>query len=142
MKRYASAFVPGGFDMFHIGHLTILRHASSIADRVIAGVVDDETLFLMKNRRPVVRQADRVEIVGSVGIVDEVAVLGSTSKVDAWHRLGFDVVVKGDDWRDTPKGDALEREMRLLGVDVAYFPYTQGTSSTALRDRLRVRTAS
>ncbi len=142
MKRYAAAFVPGGFDMFHIGHLTILRHATSIADRVIAGVVDDETLHVMKNRCPVVGLRDRMEIVGSIGIVDEVAVLGSTSKVDAWNRLGFDVLVKGDDWQHTPKGDALEREMRAVGVDVAYFPYTPGTSSTVLRDRLRVRTAS
>jgi glycerol-3-phosphate cytidylyltransferase len=142
MKPYGIAFVPGGFDMFHIGHLTILRHAESIADRVIAGVVDDETLLVMKNRRPVVGLRDRAEIVGSIGIVDEVAVLGSTSKVDAWNRLGFDVLVKGDDWQNTPKGDALEREMRAIGVDVAYFPYTPGTSSTVLRDRLRVRTAS
>lgn len=135
MKRYAKALVPGGFDMFHIGHLTILRNARSIADHVIAGVVDDETLTLTKNRAPVIGQRDRAEIVGSIGIVDEVAVLGSTSKVDAWYRLGFDVVVKGDDWQNTPKGNALERDMRLLGVDVVYFPYTPGSSSTALRAR-------
>ncbi|GAB2455815.1 adenylyltransferase/cytidyltransferase family protein [Jatrophihabitans fulvus] len=135
-------YVPGIFDMFHIGHLNILRNARMECDHLIAGVVSDERSLAVKGKSPVVPLTERVEIVASIRHVDQVEVEDVSSKIEMWHRLHFDVVVKGDDWRGTPKGEALEREMATVGVRVVYLPYTVHTSSTLLRAALGRRIAS
>lgn len=126
-------YVPGVFDMFHIGHLNILRNARLHCDRLIAGVVSDEMAERAKGQLPVVPLAERLEIVRSVRYVDEAVVESVPDKVEMWRQLRFDVIIKGDDWRGTPKGLALERTMADVGVEVAYLPYTAHTSSTLLR---------
>ncbi|GAA4106648.1 MULTISPECIES: adenylyltransferase/cytidyltransferase family protein [Actinomadura] len=126
-------YVPGAYDMFHIGHLNILKRARAECDHLIAGVVTDEVLEQVKGRAPIVPHAERMEIVGSMGCVDEVVTDVSADKVVMWERLGFDVLFKGDDWKGTPKGDRLEADLGARGVRVIYFPYTVHTSSTALR---------
>ena len=125
-------YVPGAWDMFHIGHLNILKRARPHCDHLVVGVVSDDALERTKGKRPIVTLAERLEIVASMGIVDEV-VIDEGSKVDVWHRHPFDVLFKGDDWLGTPKGDKLEADMATLGVKVHYFPYTAHTSSSALR---------
>ena len=125
--------MPGVFDMFHIGHLNILRNARLHCDRLIAGVVSDEMAERAKGQLPVVPLAERLEIVRSVRYVDEAVVESVPDKVEMWRQLRFDVIIKGDDWRGTPKGLALERTMADVGVEVAYLPYTAHTSSTLLR---------
>lgn len=126
-------YVPGAYDMFHIGHLNILRRARRECDRLIAGVVTDEVLERAKGRPPIVPLDERLAIVGSMECVDEVVTDVSSDKVVMWRRLGFDVLFKGDDWKGTEKGDRLEADLGALGVRVVYFPYTVHTSSTALR---------
>ncbi|MFB4313031.1 adenylyltransferase/cytidyltransferase family protein [Actinomadura sp. 21ATH] len=126
-------YVPGAYDMFHIGHLNILRRAAQECDRLIAGVVTDEVLERAKGRPPIVPLAERLAIVGSMDCVDEVVTDVSSDKVVMWERLGFDVLFKGDDWKGTEKGDRLEADLGARGVRVHYFPYTVHTSSTALR---------
>ncbi|MDL4772324.1 adenylyltransferase/cytidyltransferase family protein [Actinomadura xylanilytica] len=126
-------YVPGAYDMFHIGHLNILRRARGQCDHLIAGVVTDEVLERAKGRAPIVPHAERMEIVGSMGCVDEVVTDVSSDKVVMWERLGFDVLFKGDDWKGTEKGDRLVADLGARGVRVVFFPYTVHTSSTALR---------
>lgn len=126
-------YVPGAWDMFHIGHLNILLRARELCDRLIVGVVTDEELVRAKGRPPVVPLEERLDVVASLDIVDEVVVDYSTNKLDVWRRVGFEVLFKGDDWRGTAKGDRLETEMATVGVRVCYFPYTAHTSSTKLR---------
>jgi glycerol-3-phosphate cytidylyltransferase len=126
-------YVPGVFDMFHIGHLNVLRNARLHCDHLIAGVVSDEMAERAKGRLPVVPLVERLEIVRSIRYVDEVAAETVPDKIQMWELLKFDVLIKGDDWRGTAKGDALERAMGLVGVEVAYLPYTAHTSSTLLR---------
>jgi len=128
-----TGYVPGVYDMFHIGHLNILRNARLHCDRLIAGVVSDEMAERAKGRRPVVPLVERLEIVRAVRHVDEVVVETAPDKIEMWWQLRFDVIIKGDDWRGTPKGDALERAMSSVGVEVAYLPYTAHTSSSLLR---------
>lgn len=130
------AYVPGAYDMFHIGHLNILRAARSIGELVIAGVVTDKALSVIKGYPPVIPFSERAEIVRGIRHVDEVVSDHSASKLDAWERIGFDGLVKGDDWRGTAKGDLLEAEMRAVGVTVFYFPYTPIRSTTGLRKSL------
>ena len=129
-------YAPGAYDLFHVGHLNLLRRARSVCDRLIAGVVADEVLELTKGRRPVVPLAERLEIVRHLSIVDDVHVETQPDKLLTWQECPFDVIIKGDDWRGTPKGDKLERDFAAVGVEVAYFPYTMTTSSTQLRRAL------
>lgn len=126
-------YAPGGYDLFHVGHLNILRHARSRCDVLIAGVVSDELLERVKGRPPVVPLAERLEIVRNIGFVDDAVAELLPDKLDTWAQVGFDVIFKGDDWRGTPKGDKLERDFASVGVEVVYFPYTVHTSSTQLR---------
>ena len=129
-------YAAGAFDLFHIGHLNILKHAKSQCDHLIAGVVSDEMLELTKGITPVIPLAERLEIVRSIEFVDEAVAETVPDKLDTWRELRFDVFFKGDDWRGTEKGLRLEREFAAVGVEVVYFPYTMTTSSTQLRQAL------
>lgn len=129
-------YAPGVYDLFHIGHLNILRHARSRCDYLVAGVVSDEMAELAKGRPPVIPLVERLEIVRSIRYVDAAFVETVPEKVATWQQVRFDVLFKGDDWRGTPKGDRLERDLGQVGVEVVYFPYTVHTSSTQLRGAL------
>ncbi|OEJ33812.1 adenylyltransferase/cytidyltransferase family protein [Streptomyces subrutilus] len=135
-RPYRVGYAPGAYDLFHIGHLNILRHARSQCDYLVAGVVSDEMAELAKGRRPMIPLVERLEIVRSVKYVDAAFVETVPDKVETWRQVRFDVIFKGDDWRGTPKGDRLERAFAVHGVDVVYFPYTVHTSSTQLRRAL------
>ncbi|MEU7063166.1 adenylyltransferase/cytidyltransferase family protein [Streptomyces sp. NPDC051578] len=135
-RPYRVGYAPGAYDLFHIGHLNILRHARSQCDYLVAGVVSDEMAELAKGRRPMIPLVERLEIVRSVKYVDAAFVETVPDKVETWKQVRFDVIFKGDDWRGTPKGDRLEKDFAEHGVDVVYFPYTVHTSSTQLRRAL------
>lgn len=131
-------YAAGAFDLFHVGHLNILKHARSQCDFLIAGVVSDEMLELTKGRPPIIPLSERLEIVSNVRFVDEAVAEVVPNKLDTWRSLGFDVFFKGDDWRGTERGERLEREFAAVGVEVVYFPYTVSTSSTQLRRALDI----
>ncbi|GAB3680875.1 adenylyltransferase/cytidyltransferase family protein [Angustibacter aerolatus] len=134
-------YAPGVYDLFHIGHLNILRHAAGLCDHLVAGVVSDEMALRAKGRAPVVPLAERLEIVQHIGFVDEAVAEDVPEKLQMWERVRFDVIFKGDDWRGTPKGDKLEADFATVGVQVVYFPYTAHTSSTQLRRALEILSA-
>ncbi|MFJ4044394.1 adenylyltransferase/cytidyltransferase family protein [Microbacterium sp. NPDC089987] len=129
-------YAAGAFDLFHVGHLNILRHAREHCDVLVAGVVSDEMLRTVKGIEPVVPTAERAEIVRHISYVDEVYIETRPTKMEAWHDVQFTHFFKGDDWRGTEKGLALEREFATVGVEVVYFPYTVHTSSSILRRAL------
>ncbi|MEO5833792.1 MAG: adenylyltransferase/cytidyltransferase family protein [Nakamurella sp.] len=126
-------YAPGVYDLFHIGHLNILKHARSQCDFLIAGVVSDEMTLLTKGKAPVVPLSERLEIVTSIRYVDEAVAEVVPDKLDTWRSVGFDIIFKGDDWRGTAKGHKLEADFATVGVEVMYFPYTMHTSSSLLR---------
>lgn len=138
MTRRSSivGYVPGGFDMLHLGHLNILRASRERCDRLIVGVATDESLEEMKGRPPVIPHAERMELVAQLRFVDDVVTDSSSDKRVAWKAHPFDVLFKGDDWLGTPKGERLEAAMRQVGARVIYLPYTPSTSSTMLRQFL------
>jgi glycerol-3-phosphate cytidylyltransferase len=129
-------YAPGAYDLFHVGHLNVLKHAAANCDRLVVGVVSDEMLLQTKGRLPVVPLAERLEIVRSLRFVDSVHAEVVPDKMDTWREVGFDVLFKGDDWRGTAKGEKLERDFAAVGVQIRYFPYTMHTSSTILRKAL------
>ena len=134
-------YAVGAFDLFHVGHLNLLRHAKQHCDILIAGVVSDEMLRQVKGIEPVIPTAERAEIVKHISFVDDVYVETTPSKMDSWRDVQFTHFFKGDDWRGTDKGLLLEREFAEVGVEVVYFPYTAHTSSSSLRRALDAITA-
>jgi glycerol-3-phosphate cytidylyltransferase len=130
-------YAPGAFDLFHIGHLNLLRRAREQCDFLIAGVVADEVLIQHKKATPVIPLAERLEIVRNVRFVDMAHAAMTNDKTEIWKELRFNILFKGNDWQGTEKGNRLECDFAALGVDVVYFPYTQATSSSALRRTLR-----
>ena len=128
-----TGYVPGGFDMLHVGHLNILTEAAKRCDHLIAGVATDESLERMKGRGPIVPLAERMAMVAALRMVDSVVPDYDQDKRLAWKRSPFDVLFKGTDWEGTDKGRRLEAEMAEVGARVVYLPYTPSTSSTKLR---------
>ena len=126
-------YAAGAFDLFHVGHLNILRQAKSRCDFLIAGVVSDELVERTKGGVPVIPESERLEIVSNIGFVDKAVIEDKPNRLDTWEAVGFDVFFKGDDWKDTAKGRELETLFATVGVRVEYFPYTMHTSSTKLR---------
>jgi glycerol-3-phosphate cytidylyltransferase len=129
-------YTAGTFDMFHIGHLNLLRRARSSCDRLIVGVSTDELVMQHKGKIPVLPFEERLEIVRAVRYVDEVVLQESMDKLLAWERVRFDRLFVGDDYRGSAMWARFESEFPRLGVEIMYFPYTAHTSSTLLRERL------
>jgi glycerol-3-phosphate cytidylyltransferase len=132
-------YAAGAFDLFHVGHLNLLAHARSRCDYLIAGVVSDEMLALTKGITPVVGLEERLQIVQHIDFVDEARAETVPDKLQVWKAVHFDVFFKGDDWKDTPKGNRLVERFGAVGVAVEFFPYTETTSSTVLRRALATR---
>jgi glycerol-3-phosphate cytidylyltransferase len=136
ISAYDVGYASGVFDMFHVGHLNILRRAREHCRTLVVGVASDEYVLDLKGREPVVPLVERLDIISALGIVDEVVIDHSEDKRLAWHERNFDVIFKGDDWKETTKGARLEQQMLSVGAAVVYFPYTLHTSSTLLRSYL------
>ena len=132
-------YAPGVYDLFHVGHLNILRQARRHCDRLIAGVVSDEMAFQAKGRLPVVPLAERLEIVQHITYVDEAVAETVPDKLETWSQHPFDVIFKGDDWRGTPKGDKLERDFATVGVRGRLLPLHDPDLQHLPADRARAR---
>ena len=117
-----TGYVPGGFDMLHIGHLNILTSAAARCDRLVVGVATDDSLERMKGRPPIVPQAERMALVSALRMVDAVVPDLDQDKRLAWERSPFDILFKGTDWKGTEKGDALEAQIMEVGARVVYLP--------------------
>ncbi|MBR3745059.1 MAG: adenylyltransferase/cytidyltransferase family protein [Bacteroidales bacterium] len=128
-------YTTGVFDLFHIGHLNLLRKAKEQCDYLIVGVSTDE-LVSYKHKQAVIPFEERKQIVGAIKYVDEVVAQENMDKMAAWKRLHFNVMFVGDDWKGTPKWDEYERQFKEVGVEIVYFPYTKGTSSTLINQTL------
>ena len=128
-------YTTGVYDLFHIGHLNVLKNAKSMCDKLIVGVTSDE-MVAYKNKKAVIPLAERLEIVRSIKYVDAAIVQDSMDKFSTWGKLKFDVMFVGDDWYKTEKWEKYEDEFRNVGVRIIYFPYTQGVSSTLLNEVL------
>lgn len=131
--KFDVGYSSGVFDMFHVGHLNLLRRARNYCHHLVVGVASDEYVDHLKGRPPVVPCDERIDIISALGIVDEVVIDRSEDKLAIWQQRPFDVIFKGNDWQGTPKGYRLERTMGELDVAVVYFPYTRHTSSSMLR---------
>lgn len=128
-------YTTGVFDLFHVGHVNILRNAKSLCDKLIVGVSSDE-LVAYKGKSPVIKYEDRVEVVRSCRYVDLVVPQLDMDKIDAYSRYKFDIMFVGDDWYKTNKWEKIEDELKKKGVNIIYFPYTKSVSSTLINQTL------
>ena len=135
MKKYKIGYTTGVFDMFHIGHLNILRRAKEQCDFLIVGVTTDELCFSRKNKYPIMSYAERSEIVGAIKYVDKVVTQGDMNKFAAVTKYGCDAVFVGSDWKGTPSWNEYEKQFKTVGCDVIYLDHTDGISSTILREK-------
>lgn len=135
-KEPIIGYTTGVYDMFHIGHLNILRRAKEQCDFLIVGVSTDELVQKEKNKTPVIPFDERLQIVSSIKYVDQVVTQFDKDKLGAWHRYHFDKMFVGSDWKGTPQWNRFEAEMEPFGVEIVYLPHTDGVSSTVLRPRV------
>ena len=128
-------YTAGVFDLFHIGHVNLLRRARENCDRLIVGVTVDD-LVLYKGKRPVIPFAERMEVVSACRYVDLAVAQTSLDKIEAWRNLQFQVMFVGSDWQGSEQWKNYEEQFQALGVSINYFPYTTGTSSTLINETL------
>jgi len=131
MKKMTIGYTSGVYDLFHVGHLNMLRNAKSLCDKLIVGVTTDE-LVSYKNKKAVIPFHERLEIVRNIKCVDAVVPQEDMNKMKQWEKLKFDVIFVGDDWYNTDKWKEFEIDFKKVGVRIVYFPYTKGISSTKL----------
>ena len=124
-------YTAGVFDLFHIGHLNLLKNAKGLCDKLIVGVTVDE-LVAYKKKRAVIPFEERIEIVRSIKYVDAAIPQEDLDKFKMWEKLHFDVLFVGDDWYGTEKWKNYEKEFEKEGIKIVYFPYTKGISSTKI----------
>ena len=128
-------YTTGVYDLFHIGHLNLLKNAKGLCDKLIVGVTVDE-LVAYKHKRAIIPFEDRLEIVRSIKYVDAAIPQESIDKFAAWEKLKFDILFVGDDWYQTESWQVMEAKFATVGVKVVYFPYTKGVSSTVIGQAL------
>ncbi|MBQ6437480.1 MAG: adenylyltransferase/cytidyltransferase family protein [Bacteroidales bacterium] len=136
MKRYRIGYTTGVFDMFHIGHLNILRRAKEQCDYLIVGVTTDDLCLKRKNKKPIINEKDRMAIVEAIRYVDRVVPQADMEKIRPVKELGADAVFVGSDWKGTDAWNEYEKQFSEVGCTVVYLDHTDGISSTILRETI------
>ncbi len=136
-KKYHLGYVPGVFDLFHIGHLNLLRRAKKQSEHLLAGVLSDELVEHFKGKKPYIPFEERIAVVGAIKEVDEVVKVdfSNTVKMDAWKLYHYDAYFSGDDHEN--EWDDERRQLREVGSDIVFLPYTKSTSSTMIKEQIQ-----
>lgn len=137
MEKYKIGYTTGVFDLFHIGHLNILKKAKEQCEYLIVGVSTDSLVETYKFKRPVIPFEERIEIVKAIRYVDEVVPQTSLDKLIAWEKYHFNVLFHGSDWKNSELYEEIEKKLHTVGVDLVFLPHTTGTSSTMISERLK-----
>lgn len=130
-------YTTGVFDLFHVGHVRLLKNAHALCDRLIVGVSTDDLVYEYKQKHTVIPFAERLEIVSSIDYVDIAVPQATRDKLDAWERYKFNIMFVGDDWYKHGKWNELDKQFADKGVRIVYFPYTKSTSSTLINETLQ-----
>jgi glycerol-3-phosphate cytidylyltransferase len=135
--KYNVGYTTGVFDLFHIGHLNILKRAKEQCDYLIVGVSTDELVQSYKHKLPIIPFSERIEIVRAIRYVDEVVPQTTMDKLAAWETVHFDAAFHGDDWKGSSMYDEVEEKLKNVGCAMVFLPHTQGTSSTEISKKLQ-----
>ena len=140
MKKYKIGYTCGVFDMFHVGHLNLLEKCKSMCDYLIVGVCNDEYVRNIKHKEPVYSEQDRVRILEALKVVDRaelVTIEETNDKILAIEKFHFDVLFSGDDWKGSERNQKTEEQFKKYGAFIEYFPYTQGISTTQIKEKIK-----
>lgn len=129
-------YTAGVFDLFHIGHLTLLKNAKALCDKLVVGVTVDE-LVLYKGKHAMIPFSDRIEIIRSIKYVDAAVPQYDMDKLTMCKKLGASILFVGDDWYGTEKWKEYEKSFTEAGIRIIYFPYTHGVSSSKITEALK-----
>lgn len=135
MKKYKVGYTQGTFDLFHIGHLNIIKNAKNQCDYLIVGVNSDELVQNYKNKTPVINENDRAMIIESIKGVDKVIITETLDKLNIYNHFKFDAIFIGSDWKGNPRWEQTKEDLNKIGVDVVFLPHTDGVSSTMIREK-------
>lgn len=135
-KKYKIGYTTGVYDMFHIGHLNLIRRAKEQCEYLIVGVSTDECVQSYKNKTPIIPYDERAAIVQAIRYVDEVVPQTSMDKLGFLKKRHFDVMFHGDEWKGTELYNKYEEEFAKYGAKIEYLTHTDGISSTILREKL------
>ncbi|WP_342613886.1 adenylyltransferase/cytidyltransferase family protein [Peribacillus frigoritolerans] len=138
MNQYKIGYTTGVFDLFHVGHLNILKKAKENCEYLIVGVSTDELVMEYKSQQPVIPHNERMEIVAGIKYVDKVVSQTNRDKFTAWESLQFNRMFVGDDWKGDPLFNELEMKFKQVGVDIIYFPYTKGVSTSIVKEKIKL----
>ena len=135
MKRYNIGYVAGVFDLFHIGHLNLIRRAKENSEYLIVGVLTDELVIHFKGKAPYIPFEERLEIIGACRYVDKVVgvTFDNIDKMSAWELYKFDCLFSGDDYVNNESWIIDKQRLKQVGADIQFFPYTKTTSSTQIK---------
>jgi glycerol-3-phosphate cytidylyltransferase len=131
-----TGYTCGVYDLFHVGHVEILKNAKLMCDKLIVGLTTDEAVAY-KGTESVIKYDDRKTILESCKYVDIVIPQENHDKVKAYHKIKYDILFVGDDWYNSEKWNEYETKLKSYGVKVVYFPYTKKISTTALKNTLK-----
>ena len=140
MKKYKIGYTCGVFDMFHVGHLNLLEKCKSMCDYLIVGVCNDDYVRNIKHKEPVYSVQDRVRILEALKVVDRaelVTIEETNDKILAIEKFHFDVLFSGDDWKGSERYQKTEEQFKKYGAFIEYFPYTQGISTTQIKEKIK-----
>lgn len=135
-KKYKIGYTTGVYDMFHVGHLNILRRAKEMCDYLIVGVTTDELCYKRKQKYPIISEQDRMAIVEAIRYVDKVVPQADMEKIRPVIEFGADVVFVGSDWKGTDAWNQYEKDFATVGCTVEYLDHTDGISSSILREKI------
>ncbi len=142
MKKYHVGYTCGVFDVFHVGHLNLLERCKEMCDILIVGVCDDTYVREIKQKEPVYQEKDRVRILNALKVVDKaelVDIATTNDKMLALDKFHFDVLFSGDDWKGSERYINTEKQFAKLGASIEYFPYTQGISTTQIKEQISLK---
>ncbi len=144
MSKKVIGYTAGVYDLFHVGHLNILKKAKENCDELIVAVSTDELVEKYKSKKTFIPYEERAEILSHINFVDRVVPQETMDKMEAWKKYRFDIMFVGDDWKGTDKWNEIEDEFKKVGVEIVYFPYTKCTSSSKIRklidNNLKIKT--
>lgn len=134
MSKVKVGYIGGCWDLFHVGHLNCIRKAKEYCDFLVVDVTPDKIMFEQKKKYPIINEVDRLEILRAIEYVDRAELSDEKRDFGAWKKYGYNVLFLSEDHKGKEYYNNLEKEMRKLGVEVVYIPYTSGISSTKIRE--------